>query len=581
MMRHDSRAFAVSLFFAIVLNMSVGSHTWSDPPADLVITGGHVITVDPQHPTAEALAVQGDRILAVGTAEEMAPLIGPNTRVLTVTGQTVIPGFIEGHGHFVGLGESLRILACSSARTWEELVQQVAAASRNQPPGTWVLGRGWHQDKWQSPPVPAVDGTPTHEALSQAVPAHPVMLAHASGHMCIVNAAAMQLADIDSQTLSPDGGEIIHDATGQPTGVLLENAMQLIGRVRERQAQQRSPAEAQADLLEAIRLAGDECLRNGITSFCDAGTPFAVIQAYGELADAGQLPVRLWVMAGEENSALEASLPRYRTIGRGGHFLTVRSIKRLVDGALGSRGAWLLRPYDDLPSSCGLNTLDLEDLQRTAEIAIANDCQLCVHAIGDRANREVLDLYERTFRAHGDRRDLRWRVEHAQHLDPTDMPRFAEWGVIAAMQAVHATSDGPFVVTRIGPQRAKTGAYAWRSLLDLGVVIANGTDVPVERIDPLVGFRAAVTRQMNNGVAFFPEQCMTRVEALRSYTRDAACAAFEENLKGSLTPGKLADIVVLSQDILQVPEDQLAATRVVHTIVGGQIRYSRKPSDDR
>jgi hypothetical protein len=278
---------------------------------------------------------------------------------------------------------------------------------------------------------------------------------------------------------------------------------------------------------------------------------------------------------------LEASLPRYRTIGRGRNFLTVRAIKRLVDGALGSRGAWLLRPYDDLPSSCGLNTLDLEDLHRTAEIAIANDCQLCVHAIGDRANREVLDLYERTFRAHGDRRDLRWRVEHAQHLDPTDMPRFAQWGVIAAMQTVHATSDGPFVITRIGPQRAKTGAYAWRSLLDLGVVIANGTDVPVERIDPLVGFRAAATRQMNNGAAFFPEQCMTRVEALRSYTLDAAYAAFEEDIKGSLTPGKLADIVVLSQDILQVPEDQLAATRVVHTIVGGQIRYSRKPSDDR
>jgi predicted amidohydrolase YtcJ len=560
--------------------MSVGSHAWSDPPADLIITGGHVITVDPQCPTAEAIAVRGDRIAAVGTAAEIARHRGPQTKVLSVTGQTVIPGFIEGHGHFVGMGESLRILDCSTARTWDELVEQVAAAARNLPPGTWVFGRGWHQDKWQSPPVPAIDGTPTHTALSQAVPAHPVMLSHASGHMCIVNAAAMQLAGIDSQTPSPDGGEIVHDDAGTPTGVLLENAMQLIGSLRERQEQQRSPAQTQADLLETIRLAGDECLRHGITSFCDAGTPFAVIHTYGELADAGQLPVRLWVMAGDDDSELKVSLPRYRTIGRGENFLTVRAIKRLADGALGSHGAWLLRPYDDLPSSVGLNTLDLEDLRRTAEIAVANDCQLCVHAIGDRANREVLDLYERTFRAQGDRRDLRWRIEHAQHLDPTDMPRFAQWGIIAAMQSVHATSDGPFVVTRIGPQRAQTGAYAWRSLLDLGVVIANGTDVPVERVDPLVGFRAAATRKMNNGVAFFPEQCMTRAEALRSYTLDAAYAAFEEKLKGSLTPGKLADIVVLSHDILQVPDDQLATTRVMHTIIGGQIRYSRKPSDE-
>lgn len=579
-MRENSCARVLSMVCAVVWNMSIGSPASSNPPADLVITGGRVITVDRRCPTAEAIAVRGDRITAVGTAAEIARHIGPQTRVLTVTGQTVIPGFIEGHGHFVGLGESLRILDCSTARTWDELVLQVAAAARNLPPNSWVLGRGWHQDKWQSPPEPAIDGTPTHTALSAAVPAHPVMLSHASGHMCIVNAAAMQLAGIDSQTPAPDGGEIVHDDSGYPTGVLLENAMQLIGQVRERQEQRRSPAQSRADLLEVIRLAGDECLRHGVTSFCDAGTPFSVIHTYGELADAGQLPVRLWVMAGDDDSALEASLPRYRTIGRGNNFLTVRAIKRLVDGALGSHGAWLLRPYDDLPSSCGLNTLELEDLRRTAEIAIANDCQLCVHAIGDRANREVLDLYEQTFRAQGDRRDLRWRIEHAQHLDSTDMSRFAQWGITAAMQSVHATSDGPFVVTRIGQQRAQAGAYAWRSLLDLGVVIANGTDVPVERVDPLVGFRAATTRQMNNGVAFFPEQCMTRTEALRSYTLDAAYAAFEEDLKGSLVPGKLADIVVLSQDIMQVPAAQLADTRVVHTIIGGQIRYTRKPSDE-
>jgi predicted amidohydrolase YtcJ len=280
-------------------------------------------------------------------------------------------------------------------------------------------------------------------------------------------------------------------------------------------------------------------------------------------------------MIGEDNDALAANLERYRVVGMGNQHLTVRAIKRLIDGALGSHGAWLLEPYEDLPTSLGLNTLALDDLQRTAELAIAHDCQLCVHAIGDRANREVLDLYERTFRAHPDRCELRWRIEHAQHLAPADVPRFAQLGVIAAMQAVHATSDGPFVVTRLGQRRAQSGAYAWRSLLDSGAVIANGTDVPVEKVDPLAGFYAAVTRKMHNGLAFYPEQCMTREEALRSYTLDAAYAAFEEPIKGSLTPGKLADIVVLSQDILSIPAERVRDTQVLYTIIGGQIRYAR------
>ena len=301
----------------------------------------------------------------------------------------------------------------------------------------------------------------------------------------------------------------------------------------------------------------------------------AVIDAYKHLIDQHRLGVRLWVMLIEDNRVLDNELDRYRMIGYGQDHLTVRAIKRFMDGALGSHGAWLLQPYEDLPSSCGLNTTSIDELRQTAELAIAHHYQLCVHAIGDRANREVLDLYEETFRQHPELHDLRWRIEHAQHLDPSDIPRFGQLGVIAAMQAVHATSDGPFVVTRLGQQRAQQGAYVWQSLLQSGAVVTNGTDVPVEHVDPLAGFYSSITRKMSHGVAFFPEQCMTRQQALRSYTLSAAYSAFEEDVKGSLTPGKLADLVVLSQDIMTVSAETLRDTHVVMTIVGGKILYKR------
>jgi predicted amidohydrolase YtcJ len=467
------------------------------------------------------------------------------------------------------------MLDATLAATWEDLVHQVATAARDTPEGEWIVGRGWHQSKWTRPPSDAVEGTPTHALLSALTAHHPVLLTHASGHMCIVNSRALALAGIDRDTPAPEGGEILRDRDGQPTGVLRENAMELVTRVLERQRQQRSPDRVQEDLRTAIRLASEECLRHGITSFHDAGSPFDLIDTYRRLAEHGQLSVRLWVMVSEDNDRLAHELHRYRVVGAGGHFLTVRAVKRLVDGALGSHGAWLLDPYDDLPSSHGLNTLSLDELRRTAELALEHDCQLCVHAIGDRANREVLDLYEDLFAREPSRRDMRWRIEHAQHLHPDDIPRFGQLGVIAAMQAVHATSDGPFVVARLGQRRARQGAYAWRSLLESGAVIANGTDVPVEPIDPLAGFHASITREMASGTPFFPEQCMTRAQALRSYTLDAAYAAFEEEIKGSLTPGKLADLVVLSHDILSIAERDIRDARVVYTIVGGRVAYAR------
>jgi predicted amidohydrolase YtcJ len=328
-----------------------------------------------------------------------------------------------------------------------------------------------------------------------------------------------------------------------------------------------------------VQRAGKEALSKGVTSFHDAGAPFSVIDLYRELADAGRLPVRMYAMVGgESNETLEQNLARYRTIGYGHDFLTVRAIKRMLDGALGTRSAWLLEPYADDPGNTGLVVDPLDMIAKTAELAIENGYQLNTHAIGDRANREILDLYERVHHQHpGRSNNLRWRVEHAQHLHPDDVPRFEQLGVIASMQGVHATSDGAWVAKRLGEQRARERTYVWRSLWDAGALITNGTDVPVEDIDPLACFRATVTRQMADGRFFYQEQKLTREEALATYTRNNANAAFEEDLKGTLAVGKLADFIVLSHDLLAVPDAQLANVRVLQTVLGGRLVYTREP----
>jgi predicted amidohydrolase YtcJ len=349
--------------------------------------------------------------------------------------------------------------------------------------------------------------------------------------------------------------------------------MGLIHRARRKGEAARTADDEAADFDEAIRLATEECLSHGVTTFHDAGESFGTIDRFKQLAARGELAVRLCVMIGESNDALAERLPEYRIVGFGNHHLTVRAIKRFIDGALGVHGAWLLEPYDDLPESRGLNTTPVDSIRRTARLAAEHGFQLCVHAIGDRANRVTLDVFEEVFKEHPAKTDLRWRIEHAQHLDPADVPRFERLEVIASMQGVHATSDAPFVVERLGTERARTGAYAWRTLLESGAVISNGTDAPVEDVDPIQCFYASVTRRLADGTTFFPEQRMTRREALRSYTIDAAYAAFEEDLKGSLTPGKLADVVVLSHDIMTVPEKEILQTRVLYTIVGGKVLY--------
>lgn len=540
-------------------------------PADLVLLNGKIITLDYNTPEAQALAINKDRIMQVGTVKKIKRHIRNTTRVLDLNGALATPGLIESHGHYLSLGHSKTILDLSAARNWEEIIDIVQQAAKTKKPGEWILGRGWHQDKWNNIPEDSVKGLPRHDRLSQAAPENPVLLTHASGHSCLTNAKAMELSKISSKTPDPPGGEIVRDRNGRLTGAFIETAQNL---VRYRESFPTIYAYQQ-NIRKLALLAAEECLAHGITTFHDAGQPFSVIDVYRQMADEEALPIRLYVMINESNEKLIGRGLAYRITNYGNYHLNVRAIKRLIDGALGSHGAWLLEPYEDLPSSTGLNTEPLESLKETAKFAMENGFQLCIHAIGDRANREVLNIYEEVFKANPDKIDLRWRIEHAQHLNLTDIPRFKQLSVIAAMQGIHCTSDAPWVLKRLGPKRAEEGAYVWRKLLDQGIVISNGTDVPVEPIDPLANFYASVTRKLKDGTEFFPAQKMTREEALRSYTINGAFAGFEDGLKGSLTPGKLADITVFSRDILSCPEDEILKTEVLYTIVGGKILYQR------
>jgi hypothetical protein len=407
-------------------------------------------------------------------------------------------------------------------------------------------------------------------------PENPVHLGHASGHASFANALAMELAGIGPGTPDPDGGTIVRDAEGNPTGLLRETAQRLVDARITADTADRDPAEVEAQRRRMVQLAAEEALGKGVTTFHDAGSNFETIDFFRALAAEGALPVRLYVMVRREsNEAMAERLADYLIIPEGNDFLSVRSIKRQIDGALGSHGAWLLEPYEDMADSTGLVLEPVDDIRRTCEIAIENGFQVNAHAIGDRANREVLDIYEQVFNANPNAVDLRWRVEHAQHLHPDDIPRFGQLGVIAAMQGVHCTSDAPWVYRRLGAERAESGAYVWRELIETGAIIANGTDVPVEDIDPIASFHSSVARIDLEGNAFFPEQAMTRREALASYTINNAYAAFEEHLKGSITPGKLADIAVLSADIMAIPAEQIPAARVDLTIVGGRVAYRR------
>jgi len=563
-------AVLVALF--TVLFLVNRRHKPAAETADLILSNGKIVTLEDRFPTATWIAIRDGRITALGSDPKgFERHAGDGTETIDLAGALAIPGLIESHGHFTSLGNSKTILDLTRARSWDDIVALVAEAVKSAQPGEWILGRGWHQDKWDRVPEPNVDGLPLHDALSQVSPDNPVLLTHASGHSALANAKAMTLSGITKATTDPAGGEIIRDAGGNAIGAFLETAQSLV----RYEAGHATPEEAAERARKLVELASRECLAHGVTSFHDAGASFRTIDLYKAMAEEGALPVRLYVMLGAGSKDLAERGAAYRMIGAVDNHLTVRAIKRLIDGALGAHGAWLLEPYADLPDSTGLNTESIDEMKATAKFAIENGFQLATHAIGDRGNRETLDIYEEAFKAHPDKTDLRWRIEHAQHLSATDIPRFGRLGVIPAMQAIHCTSDAPWVFKRLGNQRAEEGAYVWRKLMDAGSTIPLGTDVPVEPIDPMANFHAAVTRELKDGTAFFPGQKMTRAEALRAYTINGAYAAFETGLKGSLAPGKLADIAVLSRDIMTCPEDDIPGTEVLFTIVGGKILYRR------
>jgi len=542
---------------------------------ELIVYNAVVYTGDTLY-AGDAVAVRDGKITDIGTWADLQSSLGSDTKAIDAGGHFLMPGFIEGHGHYSGLGYSLINLNFLTSGSWEEIVEKVKVRTKSVPQGDWIVGRGWHQEKWDSIPVLNVQHYPYHYRLSEVSPHHPVVLYHASGHALFANQKAMELAGISLETPDPAGGRIVRDVNGKAIGVFEERAMKMVQDAYNSYLKTLDQRRLDSVWQEAIFLAESECLSKGITSFQDAGSTFDELRRYEKLANSGKLKVRLYVMAREKADELVGQVGKYRRIDVGNRFYTCRSIKSEVDGALGAFGAWLLQPYSDKPGFYGQNTTDIYDVKKIADAAIREDMQFCVHAIGDRANRVVLDVYEGLMDQYGEKDDLRWRIEHAQHLDTADIPRFARRKIIASMQGIHCTSDAPFVVSRLGQTRSRLGAYAWRSLLDNGVIIANGTDAPVEDVDPLKSFFASVTRRReDSGLVFFAEQKMTREEALRSYTAGNAFAAFEESWKGTLTPGKVADMVLLSNDLRTCSDDDILKTKVLLTITDGKIRYDR------
>jgi predicted amidohydrolase YtcJ len=560
----------------IFLCLSLWTSCKRDTRLDMIIYNGTVYTVDDKIPSAQAIGIQNGIITHIGTDKDILALAGDGTEKIDAQGQFVMPGFIEGHGHYSGLGYSLINLNFLKSRSWEDVVAQVSERTKTVKPGTWIIGRGWHQEKWDSIPKKNIHNYPFHNSLSEVSKDHPVVLYHASGHGLFANKRAMELVGIHRETPNPVGGAIIRDIGGDAIGVFEERAMKPFKEAYYRYQASLNQKAIDSIWHQAVVKAENECLVKGITSFQDAGSTFDELTKYEKLALDKKLKVRLWVMARHSAKDLDGKVGKYKRVDIGNRYYTCNAIKSEVDGALGAFGAWLLQPYSDKPGFTGQNTTDIYDVKKIADMALANDMQFCVHAIGDRANRVVLDIFEGVMAKKEPQKDRRWRIEHAQHLDTIDIPRFARHKIIASMQGIHCTSDAPFVEKRLGQDRSRLGAYAWRSLLDAGVIIANGTDAPVEDVDPIKSFYASVTRKREDtGFEFFKEQRMTRAEAIYSYTLGNAYAAFEEKFKGSLTVNKVADIVILDRNLMTCSDDDVLKTQVLYTITDGKVRFKK------
>lgn len=545
--------------------------------ATLLIYGGPIYTVDSAQAMVEAVATKDSIILFAGSLEEAEQYKSEQTQLIDLEGKTMTPGLIEGHGHFMGLGYNELNLDLMNTTSYQEIVDAVAAKVKTTAPGEWITGRGWHQSKWTEMPKKTVNGFQTHDLLSAVSPDNPVYLSHASGHAGFANAKAMEIAGLrvlskeGIDKFKVEGGEVMRDEIGRPTGIFNERAQNLI-----RKHMPESTPEKNA---KAFELAIAACHRNGITGFHDAGIGRETISLYEEMKTADKMKIRLYAMlTGWDKDLLQEWYEKGPMVDPD-NLVTIRSVKLNCDGALGSRGAWLLQPYTDRPGHFGHETLPMDFVKETALNGLRNGFQVCSHAIGDRANREILDRYESAIDELPDATtDHRFRIEHAQHLHPDDIPRFAELGVIPAMQAVHMSSDRPWAIDRLGEKRIKEGAYMWQDLLQSGIPIVNGTDVPVEPLNPIASLYASVSRKTLKGTpdgGYEPEQKMTREQALRSYTLDAAYGAFEEDIKGSITPGKLADFTIYSQDLMKVPEDDYLKTEIAMTIFDGEVVYTK------
>jgi predicted amidohydrolase YtcJ len=546
--------------------------------ADLVIYGGKIYTMDSTRSIVEGVAVSGGVIKFAGNSDEAKQWITDKTQVIDLKGKTMTPGFIEGHGHLMGIGYNELNLNLMGVESFEEIVSRVKEAASKLSPGEWIVGRGWHQDKWTSKPEGMIKGFPTHQELSKVSPNNPVYLEHVSGHAALVNAKAMELAGVNQlsrenlSTVNTEGGEVIRDDMGNPTGLFNEDpAMILITK--------HIPEDSEERNRKALKLAIETCHKNGITGFHDAGEPRKIIELFKAFKKEDTLDLRLYVMITGFDRELVNEWLRHGPEIDPDNWLTIRSIKLNCDGALGSRGAWLLEPYTDRPEFYGMATYSLDTVLVTSQKALAAGFQVCSHAIGDRMNREILDRYELAIKGNPLKAsDHRFRIEHAQHLHPNDIPRFGKLGVIPAMQAIHMSSDRPWAIERLGEKRIKEGAYMWQSLLKSGARIVNGTDAPVEPVNPIPCFYASVSRKTLKREpegGYEPNERMTRDQALRSYTLDAAYGGFQEKALGSIEVGKLADFTIFSQDIMTVSEDQILNTVVETTIVDGKVVYTK------
>ena len=534
-------------------------------PADLVVRGAVIHTAAERLPGPSdrrrpptAMAVRGGRIVRIGDESAVAPLIGADTRVLDLQGLTVLPGLVDSHAHMLGLGDLLAEVNVTGTPTYEAVIESVRVRAARTPAGEWIQGRGWDQNDWPG------TSFPNHAALSAAIPDHPVAIRRVDGHALLVNRRALDLAGITRGTPDPPGGEILRDADGEPTGVLVDNAEDLVTAV----IPPLGPTQREERLLAAMR----DCARHGLTLVGDAGIGRETWDAYRALLARGTFPIRINAMASVPGKLADELLARGPQIG---DRLTLRTLKLVADGALGSRGALLSADYSDRPGHRGLGTFPFDSLERVAARARASGLQVRVHCIGDLANTRTLDAFERAF---GGKPcpALRWAIEHAQVVRPEDVRRFARLGVVASMQSTHATSDGPWAERRLGPERVKW-SYAWRQFLDAGARFANGSDFPVEDVDPMLGLYAAVTRRDPRGQlpagGWRPEERLTPREALESFTLWGAWLAFRERDLGSLETGKQADFIVVDRDVVFGPPAEILRARVLRTVVAGETVY--------